>query len=307
MDYNAFGGLQGGTGWYYGFTGREYDHDTGLNYHRARWLDPQIGRWISEDPIGFLGGDGNLNRYVENQTTTYADYEGQQKRIPSLFEQWGGESNGPTAKQLVTKPGPGRDDSYRAAKFQLQLERDITVGIPNAAACLGETAIEGLRYVPGGNTGVELGKLLAGEGSLKDFGTAFVADLLYADEAQRLLQPGIAHPKLRFADETARSFDTFDQLKRALGSPGEGKVWHHIVEQRTPNVQRFGARAIHCKGNVIAVSREVNQRIADYFSSKRSFTGGKTVREWLNSKSFAEQRRIGHKVLDMVLTGQPLP
>jgi RHS repeat-associated protein len=73
MDYNAFGGLQGGTGWYYGFTGREYDHDTGLNYHRHRWLDSQTGRWINEDPIGFFGGDANLNRYVGNNVMTRLD------------------------------------------------------------------------------------------------------------------------------------------------------------------------------------------------------------------------------------------
>jgi RHS repeat-associated protein len=76
MDYNAFGGLQGGSGWYYGFTGREYDHDTGLNYHRHRWLDSQTGRWVNEDPIGFFGGDANLNRYSTNSPANSVDPDG---------------------------------------------------------------------------------------------------------------------------------------------------------------------------------------------------------------------------------------
>src|SRR5690349_22225628 len=37
----------------YQFTGREYDVNSGLQYNRARWYDPSIGRFISEDPIGF--------------------------------------------------------------------------------------------------------------------------------------------------------------------------------------------------------------------------------------------------------------
>ena len=40
----------------YQFTGREFDSYTGLQYSRARWYDPNIGRFISEDPIGFGAG-----------------------------------------------------------------------------------------------------------------------------------------------------------------------------------------------------------------------------------------------------------
>lgn len=41
----------------YQYTGRELDADTGLHYYRARWYDANTGRFISEDPIGFAGGD----------------------------------------------------------------------------------------------------------------------------------------------------------------------------------------------------------------------------------------------------------
>ena len=37
------------------YTGRENDN-TGLNYYRARYYDPQLKRFISEDPIGLEGG-----------------------------------------------------------------------------------------------------------------------------------------------------------------------------------------------------------------------------------------------------------
>src|SRR5262245_40965180 len=38
--------------------------------------DPTIGRWISEDPIGFQAADGNLYRYVGNDSTNEVDPSG---------------------------------------------------------------------------------------------------------------------------------------------------------------------------------------------------------------------------------------
>lgn len=35
----------------YSFTGKEYTEDSGLFYFEARWYDPLIGRFVSEDPL----------------------------------------------------------------------------------------------------------------------------------------------------------------------------------------------------------------------------------------------------------------
>jgi len=48
------------------FTARPFDQDTQLQNNLNRWYDASVGRWLSEDPIGFAGGDGNLYRYVSN-------------------------------------------------------------------------------------------------------------------------------------------------------------------------------------------------------------------------------------------------
>jgi len=63
-DYDSFGNIKSTPFWIkqpYTFTGREFDYETGLYYYRARYYDPQVGRFITRDPIGFVGG---INQYV---------------------------------------------------------------------------------------------------------------------------------------------------------------------------------------------------------------------------------------------------
>src|SRR5579859_118482 len=50
------------------YTGRELDSETMLYFMRARYFDPASGRFISEDPVTFLGGH-NFYTYVGNWPT----------------------------------------------------------------------------------------------------------------------------------------------------------------------------------------------------------------------------------------------
>jgi RHS repeat-associated protein len=61
----------------YGYTGRETDGETGLDYYRARYYDAGNGRFISVDPMGFGAGDTNLYRYVGNSSTLATDPSGE--------------------------------------------------------------------------------------------------------------------------------------------------------------------------------------------------------------------------------------
>jgi uncharacterized protein RhaS with RHS repeats len=55
-----------------------------LQYSRARWYDATLGRFISEDPIGFAGGDVNLYGYVGNNPLRFVDPSGNQR----FAERW---------------------------------------------------------------------------------------------------------------------------------------------------------------------------------------------------------------------------
>ena len=47
------------------FQGQYYDEESGLHYNRFRYYDPEIGRFVSQDPIGLMGGM-NLFEYAPN-------------------------------------------------------------------------------------------------------------------------------------------------------------------------------------------------------------------------------------------------
>ncbi|MDN8339624.1 RHS repeat-associated core domain-containing protein, partial [Acinetobacter baumannii] len=47
------------------FQGQYFDQETGLHYNRYRYYSPYVGRFVSKDPIGLLGGS-NIYAYAPN-------------------------------------------------------------------------------------------------------------------------------------------------------------------------------------------------------------------------------------------------
>jgi RHS repeat-associated protein len=62
------------------YTGREND-GTGLYYYRARYFSPSLQRFVSEDPIGLLGGI-NLYAYAGNNPISFNDPYGLKPQDP---------------------------------------------------------------------------------------------------------------------------------------------------------------------------------------------------------------------------------
>ena len=46
------------------YQGQYHDQETGLYYNRFRYYDPQLGHYITQDPIGLAGGNTTLYGYV---------------------------------------------------------------------------------------------------------------------------------------------------------------------------------------------------------------------------------------------------
>jgi RHS repeat-associated protein len=73
IGFDSFGEATGALASAFGFTGREFDSETGLYFYRARYYSPSLGRFTSKDPIGLDGGDVNFYGYVGNNPVNYTD------------------------------------------------------------------------------------------------------------------------------------------------------------------------------------------------------------------------------------------
>jgi RHS repeat-associated protein len=67
----------------------------GFFYMKARYYDPKVGRFVSEDPTGFGGGDVNLMAYVQNNPISGIDPSGQITWYAGggITLYWGGKGN----------------------------------------------------------------------------------------------------------------------------------------------------------------------------------------------------------------------
>jgi len=123
-----------------------------------------------------------------------------------------------------------------------------------------------------------------------------------ADVASWFLGGGEEKAGVKVASEDAEAigYKSFSAFKRMFGAADEGMQWHHIVEQTGSNAARFGPEALHNSVNLVKLDAATHAKVSAYYSSKQSFTGGLTVREWLSKKSFKEQYEFGQQVLARV-------
>ncbi|MCO5050791.1 MAG: pre-toxin TG domain-containing protein [Verrucomicrobiae bacterium] len=290
------------------FTGQVQDEETGLYYYNARYYDPELGRFIQADTIiPDPANPQSYNRYayVLNNPLRYTDPTGFEPDdlddIPltmgaahaAMRQSAGGESARLYDKNVNSA-------HMMAGGLRAGMEMNPVVGTFNGAygAIKGKDAVDYHEL-----TGVE--RVKSGAGAVLSAAPVALKVEAGIIQAGKEVSAGmkIAGATAKVEKATAQGFQafkSFDALKRALGPAGEGRVWHHVVEQRAANIEKFGAEAIHNTENVVNASRQLNQKIADYYSTKQAFSGGKTVREWLNPQTYQQQREFGIKVMNEI-------
>lgn len=87
------------------YTAREFDAETSLQFSRARYYDPNAGRFISEDPIGFRAGN-NFYQYVLNDPLNSIDPLGLDTTVIIIYDTGvGGITYGSHAALLIDNGG----------------------------------------------------------------------------------------------------------------------------------------------------------------------------------------------------------
>ncbi|AFM58893.1 MULTISPECIES: RHS repeat-associated core domain-containing protein [Enterobacter] len=101
------------------YAGQYADGETGLHYNLFRYYDPQVGRFIVQDPIGLAGGNLNLYNYAPNPllwidpmglALSGVDFSGS----PSLYPVTGTQRN---IVEITLQGSRGRDftEAYKLA------------------------------------------------------------------------------------------------------------------------------------------------------------------------------------------------
>jgi hypothetical protein len=104
----------------------------------------------------------------------------------------------------------------------------------------------------------------------------------------------------KYGDDIAgfvKRFDSFDEFKKYMGGAGEGKQWHHIVEQAQAAKSGFTQQMINSTDNVLAIDKAVHQKISAIYNLNISGKGSARVRDWLAGQSFENQFEFGLDIL----------
>lgn len=86
-DASATGSMKGNS---LTFQGRELDAETGVYYFRNRYYSPQMGQFLTRDPLGYGAKDINMVRMERNNPITRVDPQGLWSTMESLWHYWYG-------------------------------------------------------------------------------------------------------------------------------------------------------------------------------------------------------------------------
>ena len=105
-----------------GFAMLERDTVTGLNLAVNREENPDTGRWDSQDPLGFGGGDQNTYRYAENAPNQLSDPTGLYTR---QYNNWLGGRNKWTLQQRSAVETAFANVAARMAALIAQIDAEM--------------------------------------------------------------------------------------------------------------------------------------------------------------------------------------
>ena len=136
-----------------GYTGHKFDKELGLSYMQARYYDPVIGRFMSNDPVGFSNVH-NFNRYTyaNNNPYKYIDPNGQssaevlknqvtesaKKTAKNILKSKAKEKAKEKAREILRKAGMNEQDICAAENCS---GRFVSVSVCLMAKCAEEVGM----------------------------------------------------------------------------------------------------------------------------------------------------------------------
>ena len=235
-----------------GYTGHKFDADLDLSYMQARYYDPVIGRFYSNDPVGYVAKNPvhSFGRYtyVNNNPYKYVDPDGKygrgkgwtdkqwkkfQKAQKSLSGKMSKASKGLKSQAAGMKDGETTSEGYSAGDLN-SMAGSLDAGVAalndpgtgghfaNAASMTGNTA----------GTGVVGGKTITMNTSHQSFGNNQQTQFTIGHES--LHNSGLTHPK--FMGNTPYKFGSFGEKMSYKNLPSHKQFTNpdHVMSQVFP-------------------------------------------------------------------------
>ena len=285
------------------YCGEYYDGETKTYYLRARYYDPNIGRFTQQDT---------------HWTTANSIYGDNPQKINEREDKLGLKTYS-YAPQITAVMQSGNLYVYGV---------NNPVAFCDRSGCAGELALTwtgSMWWLPAIDGILPIGDIIY----LGGIGVTAAIDSIGIDNIARFFSevPNALQQLIQQAGDKAKTisdavqqsassntpspgdpnwgkgFKNFRALKKYLGSPGEGNEWHHIVEQCQIKRSGFDAETIQNVNNVINISKETHRLISGIYSSVPDplvfgiDTHGMILRNWLTNQSFQVQYQIGLKIL----------
>ena len=279
--YNAYGKIESMSGTMAAinplrYRGYYYDSETGFYSLQSRYYDPTTGRFLNADATlnpgtGLVGM--NLFAYCNNNPVNMTDSTG---HFPFLaITAIAGAVIGAVAGGII------------AAKTGHNVWAGIGLGAAGGAL-LGLGIGAGLAMISGASAGVlaTTGEVMAG------LSTVASTQINNITQAVSKAAPAVTNAASKASSAVGKGYNSFKQLKAAIGPAGEGNEWHHIVEQSQIAKSGFTPQMINNINNIVSISQNTHRAISGYYSSIQSFSEGMRVRDWLAGQSFQSSMNL---------------
>ena len=270
----------------------------------ARFYQPATGRFLSQDTYSgnaYEPWTQHLYTYCGNNPTNMVDPTG---HFFNLIAGAIGAAVGAGISFVTYGFEKGWDN---LAWDDGEMWKSIGVGAATGGLA-GITCGASLLVQTAGNAGISAAGNFIEQGATKGFDNIDYTEVGISAGAGALtggisygvtkaVTKSVAKAIAKGTSNAGKGFDTFNEAKKFLGSPGEGNQWHHIVEQSQIGKSGFNPAEIQNTKNLIAIDKATHAKISGYYSSKQAFTGGKTVRDWLAGQSYQKQFDFGMQKL----------
>ncbi|GAP68173.1 protein containing RHS repeat-associated core domain [Bacteroidales bacterium 6E] len=277
----------------YLYNGKELQNEFFENYdYGARFYDPELARWHSVDPMAesyyshspYHFSGNNPIKFVDLNGMNYDEWDLTVRADGTQDLKWVSDKGGNQTQYVNTKWETGSGETW-------DLGTETWNNWPNSKAGMMDIMSGGEAALGSWNP-----KWWDKASGRIDYSPFDPIDLVTGAVAAKWAVSGT---KIA-ATEGTQSFKSFSAFKKAMGSAGSGKHWHHIIEQHADNVAMFGQEAIQNTDNIIKIpggfKGALHSQVTGHYNSLMPGTN-MLVRDYVKTLPYNQQYQYGIDVL----------